>query len=196
MAGVIILEENIPSLRKLNSEDLGMLMKAILDDAVGEEPDVSGFSFSAELLYPIILGSVRRMRKTSETKSAAGRAGAATRWKADSSAISSAIKQSHIAEPYSPNRTEPNHTDVIEGRFAPPTTAEVASYAAEKGIRIDAQRFVDFYASKGWMVGKTKMKDWKAAVRNWAAREKGEKNRFNFDQRGTDYDALLGEVAL
>ena len=32
---------------------------------------------------------------------------------------------------------------------------------------MDASRFVDFYSSKGWMVGKTKMKDWQAAVRNW-----------------------------
>lgn len=37
---------------------------------------------------------------------------------------------------------------------------------------VDPQRFVDFYASKGWKVGKEPMKDWKAAVRNWANRDK------------------------
>lgn len=53
------------------------------------------------------------------------------------------------------------------GRFAPPTPTQVSEYAAKAGITIDADRFVDFYASKGWKVGKTPMKDWQAAVRNW-----------------------------
>ena len=56
--------------------------------------------------------------------------------------------------------------------FTPPTVAEVDQYAREKGYSIDSQRFVDFYECKGWMVGKNKMKDWKAAVRNWASRER------------------------
>lgn len=57
-------------------------------------------------------------------------------------------------------------------RFAPPSVQQVSEYAESKGHpRFDAERFVDFYASKGWMVGKNKMKDWKAAVRNWARSE-------------------------
>lgn len=56
-------------------------------------------------------------------------------------------------------------------RFTPPTATDVARYAAEKGLRIDAEKFCDFYESKGWMVGKNKMKDWKAAVRNWCSRD-------------------------
>lgn len=59
-------------------------------------------------------------------------------------------------------------------RFVPPTIREVEDYAFEKGLNIDARRFVDFYESKGWMVGRSKMKDWKAAARNWAARDKKE----------------------
>lgn len=56
--------------------------------------------------------------------------------------------------------------------FAPPTVDEVRAYCQERGNNIDPQRFVDFYESKGWFVGKNKMKDWKAAVRNWEGREK------------------------
>lgn len=52
-------------------------------------------------------------------------------------------------------------------RFCPPTLEEVKAYCAEKEYNIDAERFIDFYASKGWFVGKNKMKDWQAAVRNW-----------------------------
>ena len=51
-------------------------------------------------------------------------------------------------------------------RFGPPTLAEVQSYVAERQAPVDPQGFIDFYASKGWMVGKTPMKDWKAACRN------------------------------
>ena len=51
-------------------------------------------------------------------------------------------------------------------RFVPPTLAEVQSYVAERQSPVDPQGFIDFYASKGWMVGKTHMKDWKAACRN------------------------------
>lgn len=58
------------------------------------------------------------------------------------------------------------------GRFAPPTVQEVQEYCIERQNTVDPQRFIDHYEANGWMVGKTKMKDWKAAVRNW------EKNQF------------------
>ena len=59
-------------------------------------------------------------------------------------------------------------------RFTPPTIEEVSAYATEKGWKdwqFNAQRFVDFYASKGWKVGKDPMKDWKAAARGWVSRQ-------------------------
>jgi len=55
--------------------------------------------------------------------------------------------------------------------FKKPTVAEVDEYLREKGEkRIVAQNFVDFYESKGWVVGKSGMKDWKAAARTWIRR--------------------------
>ena len=51
--------------------------------------------------------------------------------------------------------------------FRPPTADEVAEYCRERQNSIDADAFVDFYASKGWMVGRNKMVDWQAAVRTW-----------------------------
>lgn len=49
--------------------------------------------------------------------------------------------------------------------FIPPTVEEVAAYVQERGSRVDPQGFIDFYESKGWMVGRSKMKDWRAACR-------------------------------
>ncbi len=54
--------------------------------------------------------------------------------------------------------------------FQPPTVAQVRDYIAEKNYSIDPHEFHSFYESKGWLVGKTKMKSWKAAVRTWVAR--------------------------
>ena len=67
----------------------------------------------------------------------------------------------------SPIPHPPTNTPKGVCRFAPPTPEEVREYAAQVGIPLDPNRFVDFYASKGWKVGKTPMKDWQAAVRTW-----------------------------
>ena len=52
-------------------------------------------------------------------------------------------------------------------RFTQPTLEEVQAYCVERGNCVDPQRFVDYYSSNGWKVGKNPMKDWKAAVRTW-----------------------------
>lgn len=52
-------------------------------------------------------------------------------------------------------------------KFIPPTLEEVTAYCQERQKGIDPHKWHDYYTSNGWMVGKTKMKDWKAAVRTW-----------------------------
>lgn len=60
-------------------------------------------------------------------------------------------------------------------RFAPPTLEEVTAYVKERKSIVDPQGFIDFYASKGWLVGKAPMKDWKAACRNSEGWERWER---------------------
>lgn len=75
--------------------------------------------------------------------------------------------------------------------FVPPTLEEVAAYVKERGSKVDPQGFIDFYASKGWMVGKTPMKDWKAACRNAENWERWDRNRSsgrNEVKTAADYD--------
>lgn len=52
-------------------------------------------------------------------------------------------------------------------RFVKPTIEQINQYCKERSNNIDGQSFFDFYESKGWVVGKSPMKDWKAAVRTW-----------------------------
>lgn len=69
------------------------------------------------------------------------------------------------------NDSSPPKAPVAARRFTPPTVEDVAAYCRERGSNVDAQRFVDFYASKGWKVGNAGMKDWHAAVRTWESRD-------------------------
>lgn len=55
-------------------------------------------------------------------------------------------------------------------RFIPPSIEEVHAYCTERKNDVSAARFVTFYESKGWLVGRARMKDWKAAVRTWEVR--------------------------
>ncbi len=56
--------------------------------------------------------------------------------------------------------------------FKPPSLEEVKAYCIERGNSIDPERFLNYYESNGWMVGRTKIKNWKAAVRTWEAKDK------------------------
>ena len=93
--------------------------------------------------------------------------------------------------------------------FKPPAIDEVKEYCAERQNNVDAEKFVDYYTSNGWKVGKNPMKDWKAAVRNWEKQgwngygyggDKKQKPKSagkhdNFDNNSfndSDLDALFG----
>lgn len=77
-----------------------------------------------------------------------------------------------------------------------PTVEQVKEYAAKAGINLDAERFVDYYTANGWKVGgRTPMKDWQAAARNWARRDKPKTSKgFDYENQrnytADDYAAL------
>ena len=99
------------------------------------------------------------------------------------------------------DKRESRESNARAARFTPPTVDEVAAYATEKGYTgFNAERFCDFYASKGWKVGREGMKDWRAAVRGWASRDKErpqatssmQNPALNYDQRsGDDFNAEI-----
>lgn len=92
--------------------------------------------------------------------------------------------------------------EVIESKpkkknFIPPTVEEVSAYCEIRNNGIDAQSFVDFYTCKGWMVGKNKMKDWKAAVRTWERSRKqggGNDRRTGRNDAPTESDTYADEL--
>ena len=86
-----------------------------------------------------------------------------------------------------------------KGHFVPPTLTEIQAYITEQGYQVDAQTFLDYYESNGWMVGRNHMKDWKATIRRWNSTEKKPKPKqtqfHQFEQRpSSDYDAFIKMV--
>ena len=87
----------------------------------------------------------------------------------------------HTVNPHTENPPLSNTKESITNksntkRFRPPTVEEVAQYISENGYHIDAEQFIDYYSSKGWLVGKSPMKDWKASVRTWERRRKNDES--------------------
>ena len=145
------------------------------------------------------LTTVRPLLETSRARSAAGskpkkltnveQIGCEKQANAETNCEQTAEQNANKTTNKTPNKTEtngvtknknknkelPNGNSRESRGFAPPSPSQVAEYAAERGFPdFDAEKFVDFYASKGWMVGKSKMKDWRASVRTWLSRERAE----------------------
>lgn len=86
-------------------------------------------------------------------------------------------KQNRYSKKTKENNTSTNNTSTnnIEREnthnFIKPTIEELKDFTKEHNLKINEERFIDYYNSNGWMVGKNKMKDWKATARNWNRKE-------------------------
>ena len=146
-----------------------------------EEPDFSKMSDAAQIAFLLIkpnLDSSRRKAKSGKnggSKKANGKKNeskpeANSKQEEHESEKEKEIeKEGEIENECYPPTPLPGGTKAK--RFIPPTVDEVAAYCQERGNSLDPDAFVDFYASKGWLVGKNPMKDWKAAVRTWERSE-------------------------
>ena len=183
--------------KRLSDLQFGQLMRAALNyQQFGTEPDIDDLTVG--LAFDVIKHDIdtnnQKYAETIEKKREAGRQGAESRWQNmadnsknstchnDDSKNSTAI--SEMAKMADKDKVKDKDKDIKKDtpngvskektakRFMPPTEAELLDYCLAKGLTIDAEAFMDFYASKGWKVGNQPMKDWQAAVRNWARRDK------------------------
>ena len=156
------------------SENVGSALKAALQYFEnGEIPEIDPLSFAVFSTFKQYIDeSNEDFKKFSE----AGQRGNKKRWDSHVSppdtgyheAEAEALSTMHYAEA---NTKSIGADKPPRSRFIPPTLDEVKAYCAEKGYTLDADRFVDYYTSNGWRVGKNPMKDWKAAVRTWKGKE-------------------------
>ena len=153
----------------------------VLYALTGEEPDLSKIPAIAQIAFIMARPNIDASRKRAEAGRKGGSVGLSESRKQTGSKPEANAKQDKEEdkeeEEGKEQLLESGHTlPVKEAQksrtiFRPPTVDEVAAYCLERGNNVDPQRFCDFYASKGWLVGKSKMKDWRAAVRNWENRE-------------------------
>ncbi len=78
-------------------------------------------------------------------------------------------------------------------RFVPPTVEEIQTYVTEKSMNVDAEKFWNFYESKGWLVGKSPMKSWKAACGTWNLKDKPPNKVLPHDPELDKYDLMYEE---
>lgn len=116
----------------------------------GTEPPIEKDTL-AYSLWIKIAGQIDYERDKYDGKCARGRAAANARWHGSDA-----------------QGDTPNAEKTAAARFVKPTVDEVRAYAAQKGYAVDADKFVNYYESNGWRVGRSPMKNWKAAVANWA----------------------------
>lgn len=128
-----------------------------------------------------IQSRIAREIKAYYDKSEKAKAAAEARWSKKRNKINKKDNDANAMQTHSERNAIQDTRDIIqepldkrEGkakRFSAPTLLEVHAYFVERqymgNIQQEAEKFVDFYSSKNWYVGKNKMKDWKAAARNW-----------------------------
>jgi hypothetical protein len=91
------------------------------------------------------------------------------------------------------DKNDKNNKNEIYNSFTPPTIEEVQIYCKERNNNVDAEKWYDFYLSKGWMIGKNKMRDWKAAIRTWEKPSKTQEKPSKTDVMQQAYEELKAE---
>lgn len=181
MIYIKLFTDYLDAIEPLGDAERGRLFTALLQYArTGEAPQLNG---NERFLFPMMRAQIDRdemaMAETSRVKSEAGKKGAqakASRAKQNKHVpdlISKSGKEEDEEKENIPPLTPPPGARERK-RFVPPTVEKVREYCAERKNGIDAEAFVSFYASKGWVVGKSPMKDWQAAVRTWEQKRKAE----------------------
>ncbi len=167
-----IFVDYLDAIEPLGDAERGRLFTSLLTYArTGEAPQLGG---NERFLFPMMRAQLDRdiaaMAGVSEARSKAAKASKSSKCEQMQQMQANAAfadKSSKDKDKDKDKDDDKKGNGACEARFTPPNVEEVAAYCQERGNGVDASRFVDFYSSKGWMVGKTKMKDWQAAVRNW-----------------------------
>lgn len=181
-SGMIFLTENIPYTAKMLADELGFEENTVqMGLAVMEQLNM--ISTNKEGFYSISgweeyqstdrLSEIREYNRIAKQKSRA-------KQKAlpdvnDKSMTSQRGHDTDIDIDIDKEIDKEKKSNKGRSRFTPPSLEEVAAYCKERGDKVDPERFIDYYTSNGWKVGKNAMKDWKAAVRTWERSESGGK---------------------
>ena len=172
------------AVNKLSDAEAGQLFKALLEYAdSGQDPKLEGslYAVFAIMQNQLDRDTEKYVQKCERLRQNGSKGGRPVRDKEPNG--NQEKPNGYSLEPKKPDTdtvtdtvTDSNIGSIADKppslhRFTPPTVEEVRAYCTEKGYTVDPKRFVDYYTSNGWRVGKNPMKDWKAAVRTWNGKE-------------------------
>ena len=166
----------LKSIDPLNDAERGRLFTALLEySSTGVTPDLRG---NERFIFPTMKEQIDRDMQKYEAKCNKNRENVLRRYtdvndgiRTDTKSTKEKAKEKEKAKAKEKESTPP--ISPSRGtRFTPPTLDEVRAYCLERGGRVSAEKWYDYYTANGWKVGKNPMKDWKAAVRNWERTEK------------------------
>lgn len=179
--GMILYREELGMLLMMTAEDAGeairLLARRFLRDIEPKTDNERIADFLASALPKLDKDLAEYEKKVSAGK--AGGKQSASKRQAQSKHTPSTDEAEVKREPITIQRNNEQGTKNNELKnkehvvvaFRPPTLDEVKEYCDERNNGISAEHFYDYYSSNGWQVGRTKMKDWKAAVRTWERTE-------------------------
>ena len=186
MTGFICHDDYLSKTAKLTDQELGRLFRACMEyHSTGIAPELDG---RESVAFDFIKEDIDRAEAAYTNKCEINK----------QNRLKAIERRSTIVDERKPEPTKEIQQKPTRTKFIKPTLEEVRAYCKERGNSIVPERFIDFYESKGWMVGKNKMKDWKAAVRTWersrssgTGKAKPDKPQFgSFSQREYDFDEL------
>ena len=184
MTGFVFQDEYLVRLAKLSDQELGRLVRALaIYHLSGEEQDLAG---RESVAYDFIKADIDKADQSYAKK--------CENMKRQPHAIAPNCPQlptdDDNGEQLTPNINSNSNSNTNNNldkeskenslkrvkekppsRFTPPTIDEVETYCLERMNGVNAQVFIDFYSAKGWKIGNSPMKDWKAAVRTWEQRD-------------------------
>ena len=180
----VLYTKYLDNIQALSMEQRGMLFTSLMLYVSGQEPEemdpVTAMAFS--FIKSQMDKDIEKYNETCAKRSEAGKLGGRPKKQEEA-------KKAKKANGFSENQKKQgkakkadneyeydNDNDLLKENtkrkvFSTPTLDDVRAYCLERNNKVDPQQFVDFYESKGWMIGKNKMKDWKAAVRTWERSE-------------------------
>ena len=173
----ILYTEQKAVIDKLTDEQAGRLIKAIYAHETGEEMELDAI---LDLVITPFLTSLERNTEKYQKRVETNKKNIAKRWNNDDTkntngndGIQNDTNDTNGNDSDSVSDSD-NENDLKENTkrkvFTKPTVEEVKAYCVERKNNVNADKFIDFYESKGWLIGKNPMKDWRACVRTW---EKG-----------------------
>lgn len=188
----------VDAAQELSDAETGRLIKALVTYARGEDWQ-NQLKGNERFVFRFLTGYIDRHFEHLNSQRERAKSGAQAR-------LSAAERGSSAAERGSANNNNNNNdnnnnnnnennigvtgaqsapTRARSTRFTPPTPDEVRAYCEEHGYGIDAEKFVAYYESNGWRVGRNPMKDWRAAVRTWTRNDNGYQRGGGTDGNGS-----------